>query len=243
MVCCGPCANCHTLNDELQFANSEAGGGANGWQISTSNCFAFSAYKPVDTGSASVCFGVQNSDQQGGDWLEGARHFNPCNSPFIGAYNRVPDPPHPPILPGFAWRPNYKEIPLPVDDCEGDGCDCNWADYKAALRYEAAGVRIGILRTTAATSRSTLVDGSSCSSVEDGGLADTYSVRIRYRAFVYDCGAEAWKDVSECLLKRTEMEYYLQGIGGPLGVPPDPEYIDPLEPGMICTPPPENPFP
>jgi hypothetical protein len=243
MVCCGPCANCHTLNDELQFANSEAGGGANGWQISTSNCFAYSAYKPVDTGSASACFGVQNSDQHGGDWLEGSIHFKPCNSPFIGAYNRVPDPPHPPILPGFAWRPNYKEIPLPVDDCEGDGCDCNWADYKAALRYEAAGVRIGILRTTAATSRSTLVDGSSCSPVEEGGLADTYSTRIRYRAFVYDCAANKWEDVSDCLLKRTEMEYYFQGIGGPLAVPPDPEYIDPLEPGLICTPPPENPFP
>lgn len=241
MACCGRCDTCHTLNDELQFANSTAGGGANGWEISASTCVFYTAYKPVGPG-ADAC-GFPDTDRHDGDWLEGSIHFRPCNSPFIGAYNRVADPPHPPIPPGGGFSANYKIIPLPVDDCNGDGCDCNWANYDLALRYEAGGVRIGIFRSAALATRVTLTAGSECNSGPNGGIGDTYSVRTRYRALAYDCASNKWQDVSDCLLKRTEMEYYLQNVGGPLAVPPDPEYIEPLEPGMVCTAPPENPFP
>lgn len=225
-TCCEDCAVCHSKHNAITE-----------FQVGRDTCTEYSGL-PFPPDPPEV--GVTTGGEFGGGLRAGSAPFAPCASPFREAgfasvEQRFRD------IDGDRWYLERTDIPQTIDDCNGDGCDCNWADYDRALKYEREGYKVYLWSDYRSYTRSS---GGGIGPSYDTGFLWTH--RYRFRAFTYSCD-EGWKDRTDTLLKRSVLEYYYLLVGGPTAVEHDIEYKEPIKPDLLCTNDPpapgENPFP
>jgi len=223
--CVGPCSEpCHDQENPGYVGDNAT------W---FSDCIGYQGVLSFGGSGGQTLSRIQTGSRVG----QGAALFAPGASPFIGARSSIT---RPFIAANGLMGFTTEEIPVGIDDCNGNGTDCNWADHERALQYVQDGYRIILWQDAAFLTADNQI-GDFLTGI-DGGYTSVTGTVYKYRAFVFTPCDENWQDKTGELLKRTELRYYNMVLNGMNAIEIEPAYYAPLQPGFGCERE-ENPLP
>lgn len=224
-TCCEPCIACHDIPSPVP-GYDPADDPSN--IVSLVNCGSYYASKRVESPVVPGA-GIALTTAAQGQWLDYPGVLTPGGSPI--AIN----------IGGFVahWLNGIIFDPSEVDDCNGDGRDCNWIDEDAVKKLQEEGYTIRIWEDYTLKETDNQV-GDYLTGAE-GGYTSLQAHAYKWRAFTYDC-VDGYKDRTDEILKRSEWRFRRMTLNGPNAEEIDPTYEEPLQPGIAC-PSEENPFP